>query len=302
MADMNVRDVFFDSLYSYVRAGEDIVIVSADLGAPSLDVFRRDFPHRFISVGIAEQNSIAIAGGLAMTGKISIAYGLNPFPVTRAYDQIRNIMASLRMPVTVAALKAGTCTAEAGFSHIAVENISLLRCLRNITIICPSDETISRLAVELIVSKPYPRYIQFDPFIVGSLYSDDEIDFKKGYVVSGAGDIAIVSNGIWAHQIKQDNPGVKLFDCFSLPLDKASFVSEISQCSRVLTVEDGVADGGLGSMILELFNDEGIKIPVKRMALRFEDGYSKLFTDRETIFEHEGLTMDAIKKVIEEWS
>ena len=299
---MNVREAFFYRVYEKTKEGLDIDIVSSDLGAPSLDDFRKDFPHRFVNVGIAEQNSIAIAAGLAMTGKISITYGLNPFPVTRAYDQIRNIMASLRVPITVAALKAGTCTAEAGFSHIAVENISLLRCLKNITIICPSDETISRLAVEEIVSKPSPRYIQFDPFIGGVLYSDNETDFSKGYVVSGDGDVAIVANGIWAHKIKQDNPGVKLFDCFSLPLDKRSFVSKISQCSRVLTVEDGVAEGGLGSMILELFNDEGISIPVKRMALRFEDGYSKTFTDRETIFEHEGLTMDAVKKAVEEWS
>ena len=155
---MNVRDRFFYEIYGQVKSGEDVSLVSTDLGAPSLDDFRRDFPQRFVNVGIAEQNAIAVAGGLCLAGKKVVTYGLNPFPVTRAFDQIRNLMASLELPITVAALKAGTATAEAGMSHMALENISLLRTLKNVRIISPSDETISKMAVDEMISRPAPRY------------------------------------------------------------------------------------------------------------------------------------------------
>ena len=98
---MIVRDAYFSEIYELTKLGEDIVIVSADLGAPSLDLFRRDFPQRFISVGIAEQNLLSVAAGIALAGKKVIAFGLNPFPVTRAFDQMRNLLNNLQIPITV---------------------------------------------------------------------------------------------------------------------------------------------------------------------------------------------------------
>lgn len=294
---MNMRDTFFNTVYERTCEGKDIVVVSSDLGAPSLDDFRKYFPQRFVNVGIAEQNAIAVASGLSLAGKIAITYGLNPFPVTRTFDHIRNIMASLRIPITVACLKAGTCTAEAGFSHMAIENISLLRTLRNVQIVTPSDETISRKMVDEIINKPFPRYVQFDPFIHGNLYEDDEIDFGKGFSVSNAcNDVAVVTYGIWAHQIKKENLPVKLIDCFALPIDTELFISEIKECKKIVTIEDGVESGGIGSMVLELLNEYGLHNTVKRMALKFRQGYPQVFTDRKTIFEEEDLTLDALKQ------
>ena len=293
---MNVRDAYFYGLYSQVKKGDDISIVSCDLGAPSLDDFRRDFSDRFISVGIAEQNAIAVAGGLSLAGKNVLVYGLNPFPVTRAFDQIRNLMASLCIPITIAALKAGTATAEAGFSHMALENISLLRTLRNIKIINPSDVVIAQLLVEEMVRNEKPRYVQFDPFICGNLYEREEIDFDKGFVVSGDGKSVVVSTGIWSYMLKKEKLSVKLIDCFSLPVDEDSLVKELKDCHKIITVEDGIAVGGIGSMILEILNDHSISIPVKRMALSFRNGYSEVLSDRECIFRNEGLLVSSLKK------
>ena len=88
---MKIRDVFFHGIYQLVKEGEDIVVVSSDLGAPSLDCFRKDFPNRFINVGIAEQNLIAVASGLQLAGKKVVAYGLNPFPANREYCCFKDI-------------------------------------------------------------------------------------------------------------------------------------------------------------------------------------------------------------------
>lgn len=297
---MNVRDSFFRELYRQIKAGMDVMVVSSDLGAPSLDDFRRDYPQRFVNVGIAEQNAIAVASGLALAGKIVFTYGLNPFPVTRAFDHIRNLLASLEIPVTVTALKAGSCTAEAGFSHMAVENMSLLRTLRNLRIVNPSDETISRRIACEIVEHPKPGFIQFDPFISGVLYDETEIDFSRGFTVSGNwSDIAVVTYGIWAHKLKKEALPVRLIDCYSLPVNTALLVEELKNCKKIITMEDGVAAGGIGSMLLEIMNDCGLRIPVKRMALRFENGYPRVSSDRKRIFETEELTMAALKKEIE---
>lgn len=296
---MNVRDRFFSELYDRINEGTDAIVISSDLGAPSLDKFREDFPQRFVNVGIAEQNALAVASGLALAGKIAVAYGLNPFPVTRAFDHIRNLMASLKMPITVAALKAGTCTAEAGFSHMAIETISLLRTLHNIRIWLPSDETIVAKAVNEMVENPAPGYIQFDPSISGELYSDSEIDFSRGYVVSGDNhDIAIVTYGVWAHQLKKENLPARLFDCFSLPLDDRSFAKELKEYKKIITIEDGIVYGGIGSMVLEVLNDYEMQIPTKRLALRFEQGYPSELSDRMKIFREEGLTLEHLMKEI----
>lgn len=296
---MNVRDRFFYELYAQAKAGKDVMVVSSDLGAPSLDDFRRDYPQRFVNVGIAEQNAIAVASGLALAGKIAFTYGLNPFPVTRSFDHIRNLLASLKIPVTVAALKAGSCTAEAGFSHMAIENMSLLRTLRNLRIVNPSDETISQKMIREIVEYPKPGFVQFDPFISGVLYDETEIDFSKGFAVSGRDNgTAVVTYGIWAHRLKKEALSVKLIDCFSLPLNIALFVEELRNCKKIITIEDGIATGGIGSMLLEIMNDYELQIPVKRMALWFKGGYPVVSCDREQIFEAEGLTLEALKKEI----
>lgn len=298
---MNVRDRFFSKVLTNVRKGKDIMIVSSDLGAPSLDEYRKEFPNRFVNVGIAEQNSIAVAGGLCMAGKTAITYGLNPFPVTRAYDQIRNIMASLKIPVTVAALKAGTSSAEAGLSHMALENISILRTLKNIRIISPSDETISQKAVLDIMERPMPRYIQFDPFIYGAIYDEKDIDFNKGFVTNKKeSNITIVTSGIWANILNKENLDNKIIDCYSLPIDEEGFIEEIKESKKIITIEDGVAAGGIGSMVLEILNDHNVTIPVRRMALRFDDGYPEVLSDRNMIFKKEDLTIEKIKELVTE--
>lgn len=296
---MNVRDRFFNELYERIQGGTDAVVVSSDLGAPSLDELRRNYPQRFVNVGIAEQNSIAVAAGLCMAGKIAVTYGLNPFPVTRGLDHIRNLMASLQIPITVAALKAGTSAAEAGLSHMALENLSVLRTLRNIRLISPTDETIAKKTVDEIIACPAPRYVQFDPAISGTFYDEADIDFSLGFVRNGEdSDTVIVTGGIWACKLRNADLPVRVIDCFALPLDEKAFLEELKRYNRIITLEDGIICGGLGTMTLELLNDHQLSIPVKRMGLRFREGYPSVYTDRAHLFEAEGLTMEVLEKEI----
>jgi transketolase len=297
---VRVRDAFFTEVYRRTCEGEDIVIVSSDLGAPSLDDFRRDFPERFINVGIAEQNSIAVAGGLSWAGKKVITYGLNPFPVTRAFDQVRNVLASLQIPVTVTALNAGSCSAEAGYTHMPVENMPIMRTLKNVDILNPSDEAMAVKLVGEVVDNPKPRYVQFDKYIDGRILNEDDIDFDKGYVAEGSGKvaskIALVTYGIYAYELRKKKlpVNVKLIDCFKLPIDEDKFLKELDGVERIYTVEDSIAPGGIGSMVLEILNDRGLYIPVEKKALFNKTGYPEVYMNRSMLWEREGIAVDDI--------
>ena len=302
----SVRDAFFNRIYELVKKGEDIYIITADLGAPSLDDFRRDFPERYISVGIAEQNLISVAAGMALAGKKVIAYGLNPFPATRAFDQIRTLMAELNVPMTVCALNAGICAAECGYTHMPIEDMALLRTLSNIKVINPSDEILSTKLADDTCSLTYPRFIRFDKFISGERYNESKVDFDKGYAVIKKSDnqdakLSVVTNGIFIPKLVSllDNEKydcVQIIDMFSLPVDAISFVKELKSSSTIITVEENVLSGGIGSYVLELLSDYNVCKTVKRMGLRFLDGYYDVFTSRNYIYENQGIDDNTILK------
>lgn len=296
----SARDAFFNEIYRLVKSGEDICIVTADLGAPSLDAFRRDFPERYISVGIAEQSLVSITSGLALGGKKVIAYGLNPFPITRAFDQVRCLMAELNTPITLCALNAGLCSAECGYTHMPIEDIAMMRTLGNVRTFNPTDETIaSRLAKETVECK-YPRFIRFDKSLSGALYSDEQVDFSDGFVCLKTGghyDIGIITCGCYAKELREwvlGESGIQLIDLFEFPNNKAKLLEAIMDCDAILTAEENVLSGGMGSYILELLSDSGITKPVRRLGLNFENGYYDVFTSREYIRNSQGISLEGI--------
>ena len=301
-----VRDAFFNEIYRQTQQGEDIVVVTSDLGAPSLDEFRKNYGNRYVSVGIAEQNLLTVASGLAMTGKKVVAYGLNPFPVTRAFDQMRNLMASLKIPITVLGLNAGFCSAESGYTHMPIEDFAMVRTLANVRQINPSDETVSLMAAREVVKNECPTYIRFDKSIRDSIYDESDIDFNVGFATYGKGnDFTIVTQGKFVQecrklveQLSSENIEGTLIDCYSMPLDESKLLNELSDKKYIVTVEENVLSGGLGSFILEELADNGLHKNVKRMGMNVKNGYPQKFHSRETLSNEYGLTVDHIYQQI----
>uniref|UniRef100_UPI003AB4037F hypothetical protein n=1 Tax=Phascolarctobacterium faecium TaxID=33025 RepID=UPI003AB4037F len=231
---MIVRDAYFSEIYELTKVGEDIVIVSADLGAPSLDLFRRDFPQRFISVGIAEQNLLSVAAGIALAGKKVIAFGLNPFPVTRAFDQMRNLLNNLQIPITVAALNSGSCSAECGYTHMPIEDFAMVRTLPHVCMVNPSDEIIAKEAAKKLLGKK-PVFLRFDKNISGYRYDEEIINFSRGFVTIGLeSELSIITSGNIRASVENILPklkmlgiDVKLIDAYAFPFDKKEFIDEI---------------------------------------------------------------------------
>lgn len=305
----SVRDAFFNKIYDLVKNGEEIYIITADLGAPSLDDFRRDFPDYYISVGIAEQNLISVAAGMALAGKKVVAYGLNPFPATRAFDQIRSLMAELNIPMTVCALNAGICAAECGYTHMPVEDMAMLRTLSNVKVINPSDEIISSKLAADTCSLKYPRFIRFEKFITGKRYAESEIDFNTGYAIAKKVNdsnkkLSIITNGIYVPQLatllaKEKYNSVQIIDIFSLPVNEVEFIKEIKDYKHIITIEENVLAGGIGSYVLEMLSDYDISKSVYRMGLNFNQGYYDVFTSRDYIRENQKIDKKNILQTID---
>jgi transketolase len=302
---MNGRDTFFNEVYAQAKSREDIVVVTADLSAPCFDLFRQDFFERFINVGIAEQNLISLGSGLALAGKKVIMYGLNPFPVTRAFDQVRNLMSGLRVPITLVVFNSGSSSATCGYTHMPLENFAMLRALQNIRVIIPSDNTIALCAAVATLAETCPTIIQFEKFVADTIYTKDQIDIPKGFCVSGTGKgVSIVANGYNAAMIYRMLPefrkcgvSVKLIDCFSFPLNKELLVSEFETVESIITIEDNVLDGGLGSFVLELLSDFSLSRKVKRLGVSLNSS-NHYIENRETIYGKCGLDKDGITNMV----
>lgn len=306
---MSVRDKFFNTIFDIIKSGEDILVVSADLGAPSLDDLRKYFPERFINVGIAEQSLISISAGLAISGKKVVAYGLNPFPVTRAFDQVRCLMGELKIPFTLCALNSGICSAEAGYTHMAVEVFNMMKCLPCVQTFNPSDETLSEMLARDTAAAELPRYIIFDKASKDVLYDKDELNFDKGYATYQPlkdSEIVIAAYGSFIPMLREvanlyaeKKTAVKIIDMFSFPINEKMFAEEVRNSSHIITLEENVLSGGLGSYVLEILSDNQINIPVKRMGLNFGAGVPQIFMNRDYIRKQHHLDRNGIISVLD---
>jgi len=298
----SVRDVFFHSIYEQIQRGEDYYFITSDLGAPSLDDLRQYYPERFISVGIAEQSLISISAGLTMAGHKVIAYGLNPFPVTRAYDQLKSVVAGLNVPLTICALNAGLCSAESGYTHIPAEDFAMLRMLPNIEIYNPTDCTIAELLADSTASIKHPRFIRFDKKLGETIYKEEEIEIDKGFAVYGCEDveITVVTLGNYVADLRRlaDEFGnrIKVIDIFKMKPDIPALLEMVRGSKAIITLEENMLEGGLGSFVLEVLSDHKLLIPTHRLGVRFMP--YRVFANRDYIQKDQRIDIRSVREFI----
>jgi transketolase len=154
------RDIVFDELLKRTARGEDIYIVTADFGSPSLEKFKIAFPHRLVNVGIAEQNAILVSTGLALEGKKVFVYGIASFIIMRCFEQIRVDLDGMDLPVTIIGVGADDSYKEAGFTHWAFEDIGILKTLKHMVVYDVKDKKRIAKIVNDCFKKPHPKYIR----------------------------------------------------------------------------------------------------------------------------------------------
>jgi len=273
----NLRTTFISSLQQLARSDDRIVLIVGDLGYSVIEEFQQAFPDRFINAGIAEQNMMGFAAGLASQGYKPYVYSIANFPTFRSAEQYRNDVDYHNLPVRVVAVGAGVSYGSAGYSHHAVQDFALMRTFPNTSIVAPRDN----LELERFMlndNHGSPVYIRIGKAEASGANKSREWDFRgKGFSVltNGRSSRAIVFSGALGDLPfnlgkKLDN-GHSNFDQVSVYQWKHSEDQELKELlasyEEIFTLEDHLGPGGFGSFILELTNTLEEKPRIRRYYL-----------------------------------
>ena len=303
-----MRDALIDTVYEKMQNDDSIFFLTADFGAPSLDKLRQDFKDRFINVGIAEQNLINVASGLAYEGFTVYAYAIAGFLTMRAYEQIRiNLALSAQhreINVNLIGVGAGVSYDVAGPTHHCLEDLSIISTLPNIILCSPSDWVSTKKFVDFSLNVKKPKYIRLDGKPLPQIYDENEdFDWQKGFkqLIVGS-DICIVSTGYMTHMAlkaaKQCH--ASLIDIFTLkPIDKDALFLQLKKHNVVITMEEAFKDtGGLDRLILNIIKEKNANIKIKNIG--FPDKYLFKSGGRNVLYETAGLSEKMLLQTITE--
>lgn len=305
---IGMRDAFFDALYPFFKQNKNAVLVTADNGAPSLDQFSDNLPGQFINVGIAEQQMVGLAAGLALEGKKVYTYAIAPFVTLRCIEQNKLDMCAMNLPIVNLGVGAGYAYDIMGPSHHTVEDISVMRVFPNLEIYSPSDSITAAALAELSFNNAAPQYIRFDRSGLKEVHKNSTPDFSKGMLPLQTGtDVCLLATGIMVHQaleaarqLKSKGISAGVVDIFQLkPLNIQNLLELVRPYKKVVTMEEHFLSGGLGSLIAETFADHSVSTPL----LRIGQGDHFVFTygGREAIWEKYGLDTASITAKISAW-
>ena len=273
-----MRDAFIETVYERMPENHSIFFLSADMGAPALDGLRQDFKDRFINVGIAEQNLINIATGLALEGYVVYAYGIAPFITMRCYEQIRqnlSISSQIR-PLNVNLIGVGTGLSYdlSGPSHHCLEDISIMRLLPNFMVFSPSDWKLAKDFVDYSIKIKMPKYLRFDSRPLPLIYNKvNDLNLEKGfYELLKGKKVCLVSTGFMTHRalkVAKELQNVGVLDVFLLkPVDENSLFEALKKYEHIITIEEAfINSGGLDSLISKILSDHQSSIKLKRLGI-----------------------------------
>lgn len=256
-----MRNAFIDELIAAAEKSDKIALVVGDLGFGVVEPFASRFPGRFFNAGVAEQNMMGLAAGLASEGLHVFVYSIANFPTFRCAEQIRNDVDYHNLPVTVVAVGGGLAYGNLGYSHHAVQDYALMRIMPRMLIAAPGDPMEVRACTRYLVAHPQPSYLRLGKAGEPSIHTTvPEVSPGRWVPVHRGQDTrrACLTTGAaleLAHRTVTGAPGNSTASLYSLPLwgmsSKAVQAEQVSRYERVITVEDHLQDGGFGSWVLE---------------------------------------------------
>lgn len=301
------RVAYGEALVELGKKNEKVVVLDADLAhATQTAMFAERFKDRFFNVGIAEQNLMGVAAGLALSGFIPFASTFAIFGAGRAFEQIRNtICYPNSLNVKIAVTHAGVTVGEDGGSHQAVEDISLMRSLPNMTVLVPCDAVETKKAVYAASKIDGPVYIRIAR-PMAPIITNEDYNFEPGRanVIKEGSDVTIFATGLMvakaleaAAELENQAISASVVNIHTIkPLDAETILREAGKTKKVITVEEHSIIGGLGSAVAEVLIEN---MPVKMMRIGINDMFGQSGTPDE-LLEHYGLTSEHIVKVAKE--
>lgn len=294
--------VFTMTLPELASKREDIMVLTADLSLLSgLERYKSAYPNQFVDVGIAEQNMIGIAAGLAKEGNCVFATTYATFATMRCFEQIRNNMGVMKFNVKVIGSSAGVAMGTSGNCHHSIEDIAIMRAIPNMRVICPADSVEAAKVIEAVSNDNEPAYIR----LTGNLncpivYKEDyEYSIGKANVLRQGREVAIVAVGTMvsealkaAEQLKEHNIDATVIDMHTVkPLDTECLDNLKSNHELIVTVEEHSVIGGLGGAVAEYIASHNMNM--RQLMIGFNDAFSNMGS-YEYILHENGLCADEI--------
>lgn len=283
---MTQRDAFWSVIIEAAKKDKDIIILSADSGAPAFDKFRAERPKQWIHCGISEASMITAAAGLALSGKKVFAFAIIPFITGRVFDQIKVAIALRGLPVTIVGVGAGYSYDDGGPTHYGVEDIGIMKNLKGIEIFSPANSDNAAQIAQRCLSQPAFRYIRLDRHQI------------SGAVESAcpAGTPTILTYGAMAETAKKISGELHLGYCV---LDKVYPFEGSWGCTPWIVLEEHFYTGGLGETVSSWLHDHGDQSHFLRIAI--PDHYEWENGGRAHLWKRAGLDVESIAKKISDW-
>jgi len=301
-AKQSTRVEYGKALVQLGHENPDIVVLDADLsGSTHTHLFARAFKERFFNMGIAEQDLMGTAAGLALGGKIPFASTFAIFAAGRAWEQVRQTIAYGNLNVKIVASHGGVTVGEDGGSHQAVEDLALMRVLPNMVVLVPADGPETRAMIRWAAEYVGPVYIRTGRMPFPVLYEEDHrFVLGQGSILQEGEDVTLAGIGLLLHhcleaagQLKAEGISARVLNLSSLkPLDWELVVDSARRTGALVSAEEHLSTGALGSAISEVLTGH-YPVPLERIGLRDVFGTSGKPAD---LLKHFGLTPEDIKK------
>jgi transketolase len=304
----DTRSGFGDGLLEAGRKNENVVGLCADLtGSLKMNAFEKEFPNRFVQVGIAEANMMGIAAGMTIGGKIPFTGTFANFSTGRVYDQIRQSIAYSNKNVKICASHAGITLGEDGATHQILEDIGMMRMLPNMTVIVPADYNQTKAATMAIADHVGPVYLRFGRPVVPIFVPDNQafVIGKADVLIAGT-DVTIVACGhlVWksieAAQILADQGiSAEVINMHTIkPFDSAALLKSVAKTGCVVSAEEHMRNGGLGDAVAQVLSQE---LPSPQEYVAVNDKFGESGTPEELMAKYGLEAIDVVaaaKKVI----
>ncbi len=298
------RNGYGEGLVLAAENDERVVALCADLTESTrTQAFAEKFPSRFFEVGVAEQNLVTVAAGMALGGKIPFTTSYATFSPGRNWEQIRTTICYNDVPVKVIGSHAGISVGPDGATHQALEDMAIMRSLPNMVVVCPTDTIEAKKATLAIAKNNKPSYLRLSRDKVPVITTEDTpFEIGKAEIYKDGEDIAIIACGqmvyralIAAKEMELHKISVRVINCHTIkPLDNKTLLKAAQDCGAVVTVEEHQITGGLGGSVAEVLS-QNYPVPLKIIGV--EDRFGESGEPNE-LLQKFGLTVEAIKKAI----
>tara|TARA_B100000678_G_scaffold282108_1_gene280642 strand:- start:669 stop:1577 length:909 start_codon:yes stop_codon:yes gene_type:complete len=302
-----LRTAFIETLIQLAKKDDTVFLITPDMGYSVLEKFRDEFPNQFLNSGIAEQNTISVAAGLASSGYTVFVYSIIPFVTMRCFEQVRLDLAYNNTNVKLVGIGAGLTYGSLGASHHAIEDIAIMRSIPNMTVLCPGDPIETRELVKRSYEKNGPVYIRLGKNGEANIHdANTRIEIGKSIEITQGTDFALIttSNTLelgkqWTDEWKNENLSVSLISMPSIkPFDNSKINELLSKQIPILTLEEHNVIGGLGSAVAEIIATSEKSVPFKRIGINdvFSHYVGSHNYQRKMINFNEKPSVDFLKK------